>query len=160
MGRSTPRRLVYGSLLGVILLSGSSALFVNCTPTDHTNSPTTDCRPSNDHEHHHPPPHLDAGLGTAPNYISCSGTADCNNSAYFPTCGNFDNVECIAPNTPSGAPKQCVFSVDPTAGCFCIERDIRNCSLGGGGTGGGTQGIQHCVATGGWATGWGGCGGC
>lgn len=152
MSRPTPRRLVYSSLLGVILLSASSALFVNCTGNDHANAPTGECAPRGRHRHPHPPL-ADAGVGTAPNIIYCSGAVDCTNSAYFPVCGDYDTATCIAPNSPPSAPKECIFRVAEDTGCFCLERDIRACTISGS-----TQGIQHCVATGSWATGWGGCG--
>jgi len=157
--RSTSRRLAYTSFLGVILVSGSSALFVNCTPTDHANSPPVECRDAHEHhEHEHHHPHPDGGLGTAPNVIYCTTVSNCTDSAYYPICGDADMVTCVAPNTPPGANKECIYRVSEDVGCFCLERDIRACGSGGG-TGGGSQGIQHCLATGGWTTGWGGCGG-
>ena len=161
MSRSTSRRLASTSFLVLILLSGSGALFVNCTPNDHAKSPPVEC--GEDHEHHehheHHHHHPDGGaLGTAPNVIYCTTLSNCTDSVYFPTCGDSSMVTCIAPNSPPGAPKECVYRVSEDAGCFCLERDISACGSGGG-TGGGSQGIQHCLATGGWTTGWGGCGG-
>jgi hypothetical protein len=135
-------------------------MFVNCTPTDHANSPSADCREHDEHHEHHEHHHHPRGdVGTAPNVIYCSGISDCELSIYYPTCGDPDMITCVAPNSPPGAPKECVYRVSEDAGCFCLERDLRACTIGSGGSGGGSQGVQHCVATGGWATGWGGCGG-
>ncbi len=152
MIRSRPRRLVFTSLFGIGVLAGTSALFVNCTPTDHANSPTADCRkPGTHHEHHRR--RTDTGDAGLREIIYCRGDIDCSESPDFPVCGDYDMATCVAPNSPPAAPKECIFRVSEDVGCFCLESDIRACT-----TTGNTAGIQHCVATDTWATGWGGCG--
>jgi len=149
------RRVLYSTLTGLALLAISSVCFIDCAPGEHAASPVADCpTPGNHHEHKRPPPHT--ADTTAPYYITCTGTTDCENSSWYPECANFDNITCVAPG--SGQTKQCLFRLVDQAGCFCIERDIRNCTIGGGGTSG-TTGVQHCVKLGTDTTNWGGCGG-
>jgi len=151
MSKVTTRRLMYTSLTGLVLLAISSACFVNCATTEHAVSPVASCPTPV----HHPAPHPVNPDTTPPNYITCSGTLDCQNSAWFPECGDYDNLTCVAPAV--GQPKQCLFRLVDQGGCFCLERDIRNCTMGTGGTGG--AGIQRCVKVATDTTSWGGCGG-
>ncbi len=152
MTRPRPRRLVFTSLFGLTLLAASSALFVNCTPTDHANAPTADCRKPGGHHGPRRHPRTDTSDGGPPNIIYCRGDVDCADSEWFPVCGDYDMATCIAPNTPPYALKECIFRVSEDTGCFCLERDIRACT-----TTSNTAGIQHCEATGAWSTGWGTC---
>lgn len=154
MDKATLRRIVYSTLTGLALLGMSSACFINCAPGEHVASPAANCpTPHEHHEHHRPPPPPEDT--SAPYYVTCTGISDCQDSVWFPECGDFDNVTCVAPG--SGQTKQCLYRLVDLTGCFCLERDIRNCTIGGGGTGG--VGVQHCLKLGTDNTGWGGCGG-
>jgi hypothetical protein len=154
MDKATSRRVVYSTLTGLALLSISGACFINCAPGEHVASPAANCpTPGEHHEHHRPPPHPEDT--SAPYYITCTSVSDCENSSWFPVCGDYGNITCVAP--ASGQPKQCLIRLVNQTGCFCTERDIRNCTIGGGGTGG--VGVQHCVTVGTDLTNWGGCGG-
>jgi hypothetical protein len=158
MSKVTTRRLMYRGLTGLVLLAISSACFVNCASGEHAAnavaspavSPAASCPTSG----HPAPPRVHPDTNP-PNYITCTGTVDCENSVWFPECGNFDNITCVAPAV--GQPKQCLFRLLDQGGCFCLERDIRNCTMGTGGTGG--AGIQRCVKLATETTNWGGCGG-
>ena len=153
MSKLASRRVAYAGLTGWVLLAISSICF-NCAPGEHATSPGATCpKPGEHHDHHRPKPPED---GTSPpNYITCSGSFDCVNSSWFPECGDYDNVTCVAPAV--GQTKQCLFRLVDQGGCFCLERDIRNCTMGSGGTGG--AGIQRCVKVATDTTSWGGCGG-
>jgi hypothetical protein len=154
MTKMTTRRVLYSTLTGLALLAISSGCFINCAPGEHATSPVANCpTPGEHHPHHRPPPHPEDT--TPPNYITCTGTTDCEDSPWFPECGDFDNITCVAPAV--GQPKQCLFRLVDQGGCFCLERDIRNCTMGSGGTGG--AGIQRCVKVATDTTSWGGCGG-
>ncbi len=154
MTKLSQRRAVYGSLLGVILLATCAVCFVDCASGEHANDPSGSCKPPpRGHHKHHPHPPRDTSDGGPPDYISCRGTDDCDNSEWYPECADPNYITCVA---PASAPTQreCIFRVtDQDTGCFCLERDIRSCGLGGG------QGIQHCLKTGTDETAWGGCGG-
>jgi hypothetical protein len=154
MSKMTSRRVLYSTLTGLALLAISSACFINCAPGEHAASPSANCPTPGDHHPHQRPP-LSADDTTPPNYITCTGTIDCENSPWFPECGNYDNITCVAPAV--GQPKQCLIRLVDQGGCFCVERDIRSCTMGTGGTGG--AGIQHCLKLATDTTNWGGCGG-
>ncbi len=152
MSKVTSRRVAYTGLIGLVLLAISSGCFINCASGEHVASPVASCAPPGSH---HPAPHPVHPDTNPPNYITCSGTLDCQDSSWFPECGDYDNLTCVAPAV--GQPRQCLFRLVDQAGCFCLERDIRNCTMGSGGTGG--AGIQRCVKLATDTTNWGGCGG-
>jgi hypothetical protein len=151
MIKMTSRRALYSTLTGLALLAISVACFVNCATTEHVAGRVASCPAPG----HHPTPHPVHPDTDPPDYITCTGTTDCEDSPWFPECGDFDNITCVAPAV--GQPKQCLFRLVDQAGCFCLERDIRNCTIGGGGTGG--AGIQRCTKVATDTTTWGGCGG-
>jgi hypothetical protein len=151
MSKVTSRKVAYTGLLGLILLAISGGCFINCAPGEHVASPAASC-PTSGRTPTPRPVHPDT---TPPNYITCSGTGDCLGSPWYPECADSDNVTCVAP--AFGQPRQCLFRLVDQAGCFCLERDIRNCTMGTGGTGG--AGIQRCVKVATDTTSWGGCGG-
>jgi hypothetical protein len=145
MSRVSEQRAVYTSLLGLFVVAITSFCFVNCGGgAEHANSP------GHHHGHQHPP-HMTTDGGPPPNYITCRGTEDCLESSWYPECADPDAVTCIAP--PGTATQECIFRQAYDTGCFCVERDIRNCQVGI------DAGVQHCMDMGGGTTGWGGCGG-
>jgi hypothetical protein len=143
MSNPMSRRVVYSSLAGIAVLAVSSFFFINCASQGPAKS-------ADGHWHRHHPRPVGTTDGGAPDYINCRGTVDCQESDWYPECGDYYNVTCIPPSL--GAESECIFRVSTDTGCFCLERDIRNCSVSG------DAGIQRCVALGGGATGWGCCG--
>jgi hypothetical protein len=145
MDTARPRRLVFTSLVGLRLLGVASFLLINCASGEQTAH-----SPHGPHKHHPRPPRSGTD-GGPPDYIECRSIGDCQESDWFPECGDYDNVTCVAPS--GSAAQECIFRVVDEPGCFCLERDIRNCGAGI------DAGIQRCVDLGGGETGWGGCGG-
>ncbi len=66
--------------------------------------------------------------------ISCSSTATCTSVANLPFCADLYTSFCNLTFN------ECMYRIKNSTNCPCIERDVRTCTLPGGGTG-----IQNCV---------------
>src|SRR4051812_29855932 len=111
------RRLVFSSVFGLASIAATSALFVNCTSGDHANAPSADCGKPRGHHEHHQRRAMAASDNDLQAVVYCRGDIDCANSPDFPVCGDYDMATCVAPNSPPGAPKECIFRVSEESGC-------------------------------------------
>jgi hypothetical protein len=118
------RRSVGGVLLGFICLN-----LLNCGAGTH--GPV-------------PPPGPGVGVEHCGGY-ACSVIGDC--TAVAPVCANPTTIAC--PTTPT--PRECVFSLKISAGCPCLEHDVRLCTEMG------APGVAICNKVTSTTTAWGSC---
>lgn len=66
--------------------------------------------------------------------ISCTTSAICAAATNFPACGDPYSFFC------QSVAHECMYRIKNDPNCLCLEKDIRACTMSGGGAG-----IQTCV---------------
>lgn len=87
-----------------------------------------------------------------PPTTKCSAGIDCDNWVNRPECASWENYQSFCATTgPNG--RECVWQRDPTeAGCNCVERQVRDCTISPG-----HPGKETCVKTSANHTSWNAC---
>jgi hypothetical protein len=75
---------------------------------------------------------------TPPFYVTCRDDGECQDSPYFPACGDYNNVTCFKPDPTDPSLNECLYRIIDDENCPCLERDMRLCDLQPG------TGIQYC----------------